>query len=169
MVRKERLELSRLAALEPKSSASTNSATLAHPRQRSTRGTHLAPRGALILSDSPLYCARCPSTTTRTFQSPPGCCRGTCVRRWPPSTGLPAVPTISPTKVSLNPPSDCADSRLIVSNCARWLPVWPHRTPFLFDWPLSSPNINCRSNYSTICSMPSARTSPKRAMPISPN
>jgi hypothetical protein len=29
MVRKERLELSRLAALEPKSSASTNSATLA--------------------------------------------------------------------------------------------------------------------------------------------
>ena len=29
MVRKERLELSRLTALEPKSSASTNSATLA--------------------------------------------------------------------------------------------------------------------------------------------
>ncbi len=29
LVRKERLELSRLAALEPKSSASTNSATLA--------------------------------------------------------------------------------------------------------------------------------------------
>ena len=29
MVRKERLELSRLAALEPKSSASTNSATFA--------------------------------------------------------------------------------------------------------------------------------------------
>jgi hypothetical protein len=29
VVRKERLELSRLAALEPKSSASTNSATLA--------------------------------------------------------------------------------------------------------------------------------------------
>ena len=29
MVRKERLELSRLATLEPKSSASTNSATLA--------------------------------------------------------------------------------------------------------------------------------------------
>ena len=33
MVRKERLELSRLAALEPKSSASTNSATLACVRQ----------------------------------------------------------------------------------------------------------------------------------------
>ena len=31
MVRKERLELSRLAALEPKSSASTNSATFALP------------------------------------------------------------------------------------------------------------------------------------------
>ena len=30
LVRKERLELSRLAALEPKSSASTNSATFAH-------------------------------------------------------------------------------------------------------------------------------------------
>jgi hypothetical protein len=30
VVRAERLELSRLAALEPKSSASTNSATLAH-------------------------------------------------------------------------------------------------------------------------------------------
>ena len=31
LVRKERLELSRLAALEPKSSASTNSATFALP------------------------------------------------------------------------------------------------------------------------------------------
>jgi hypothetical protein len=31
VVRKERLELSRLAALEPKSSASTNSATFALP------------------------------------------------------------------------------------------------------------------------------------------
>ncbi len=43
MVRKERLELSRLAALEPKSSVSTNSTTLAHcsysglaPRQPSS-------------------------------------------------------------------------------------------------------------------------------------
>ena len=35
MVRKERLELSRLTALEPKSSASTNSATLAFsPEQK---------------------------------------------------------------------------------------------------------------------------------------
>ena len=33
MVRKERLELSRLATLEPKSSASTNSATLANGQQ----------------------------------------------------------------------------------------------------------------------------------------
>ena len=33
MVRAERLELSRLAALEPKSSASTNSATLAKHNQ----------------------------------------------------------------------------------------------------------------------------------------
>jgi hypothetical protein len=32
VVRKERLELSRVAPLEPKSSASTNSATLATPR-----------------------------------------------------------------------------------------------------------------------------------------
>ncbi len=33
MVRKERLELSRLATLEPKSSASTNSATFAYDIQ----------------------------------------------------------------------------------------------------------------------------------------
>ncbi len=37
MVRKERLELSRLAALEPKSSASTNSATSARTRAVPTR------------------------------------------------------------------------------------------------------------------------------------
>lgn len=37
VVRKERLELSRLAALEPKSSASTNSATFAWPELASGR------------------------------------------------------------------------------------------------------------------------------------
>ncbi|MDB5973749.1 MAG: hypothetical protein JWR07_509, partial [Nevskia sp.] len=37
VVRKERLELSRLAALEPKSSASTNSATIAWATCRASR------------------------------------------------------------------------------------------------------------------------------------
>ena len=37
LVRKERLELSRLAALEPKSSASTNSATFARAGQAGRR------------------------------------------------------------------------------------------------------------------------------------
>ena len=37
VVREERLELSRVAPLEPKSSASTNSATLAHPSQHRSR------------------------------------------------------------------------------------------------------------------------------------
>lgn len=47
MVRKERLELSRLAALEPKSSASTNSATLA----KFERGLNHS-----FVSDSSFYC-----------------------------------------------------------------------------------------------------------------
>ena len=40
MVREERLELSRLAALEPKSSASTNSATLAKSINLNNRGLY---------------------------------------------------------------------------------------------------------------------------------
>ena len=40
MVRKERLELSRLTALEPKSSASTNSATFANGAVMTPRGAH---------------------------------------------------------------------------------------------------------------------------------
>ncbi len=40
MVRKERLELSRLTALEPKSSASTNSATFAFGALKTPRGAH---------------------------------------------------------------------------------------------------------------------------------
>ncbi len=40
MVRKERLELSHLAALEPKSSASTNSATSAYHALHLSKGAH---------------------------------------------------------------------------------------------------------------------------------
>ena len=45
LVRKERLELSRLAALEPKSSASTNSATFACGAEK--------PQGARIITERP--------------------------------------------------------------------------------------------------------------------
>ena len=54
MVRKERLELSRVAPLEPKSSASTNSATLANLHRLTAKRGRLKSKIVYRLPEAPV-------------------------------------------------------------------------------------------------------------------
>ena len=165
MVRRKGLEPLRLAALEPKSSASANSATFAGVANSSRD----APILSAFLAAAPACRCPCPLITTKTSPSPRCCCPRRCAPRWRRSTASRAPPTTSPTKETWRPMNGCAAWPACAPDWMPSRPTGPPRIRSFLPWARLSTSTIYPWFRSTTCWTPFARTWPRRATPTSPS
>src|SRR6185369_15940738 len=161
LVRKEGLEPTSLSALEPKSSASTNSATFAVAELYLKKVPPAARAGSsppdIIPKIQAVPTPPCRSNTTRTSLLRRSCCRGACARRSRPSTRSPAAPTTWPTKATRPRPNGSRDWTATSAHWTRSSAAKRRRSRPSHASPGQFANIACPCRCCVICCPHSAR------------